>query len=142
MRAFLISFLCHPVRYRGIMPLGVGRCAYGLKAQKHIAQSNALGKCVTRCTPCRGKSKHNAMTVKCFFPYRAQLPKRIPASGCCPGLRAFGLSARRGAVSPQTEKDRIGYPWLTNFLWKCGEVRIRKPNLVQRSIQMVSNKCL
>ena len=68
---------------------------YGLKAQKHIAQGSALGKCVTCWTPCKGKSMCNTMITRCFCPYRAQAFQRILAPGCYPGLRAFGLSARR-----------------------------------------------
>ena len=76
---------------------------YGLKAQKHIAQGNALGNGATSCTPYRGKSKRNTMTAKCFCPYRTQLPQRIPVPGCCPGLYAFGLSARGSLRQPTSE---------------------------------------
>ena len=43
--------------------MSVVQVYYGLKAQKPIAQGNALGKRATRCTPYRGKSKCNAMAV-------------------------------------------------------------------------------
>ncbi|MDY3104699.1 MAG: hypothetical protein SOW45_08375, partial [Prevotella sp.] len=62
----------------------------GLKAQKHKAHGIAMGKHVSRCTPCKGKSiresKRNNMIITCFFPYRAQSPQLIPTSGRCPGL--------------------------------------------------------
>ena len=49
----------------------------GLKAQKQLAQGNALGKRVTRYAPRRGKSKRNAMKVKRFCPYRTLETLRI-----------------------------------------------------------------
>ena len=49
----------------------------GLKAQKQLAQGNALGKRVTRYAPRRGKSKRNAMSVKRFCPYRTLETLRI-----------------------------------------------------------------
>ena len=67
---------------------------YGLKAQKPIAQGNALGKRATRCAPYRGKSKCSAMAVWCFCPYRTQAPQCCPVPRCCLGLWAFGLTAR------------------------------------------------
>ena len=80
---------------------------YGLKAQKQIAQGNALGNGMTSCTPYRGKSKCNMFIAKCFCPYRTQLPQRIPVPGCCPGLYAFGLSAR-GALRQPTSEGKEG----------------------------------
>ena len=39
------------------------------------------------------------MIITCFCPYRAQLPQRIPTSGRCPGLWAYGLTARGYHIS-------------------------------------------
>lgn len=59
---------------------------HGLKAQKPTAQGSALGKRLIRCTPCKGKSKHNTIMFKRFCPYRAHIPQRNPFPGHCPGL--------------------------------------------------------
>ena len=59
---------------------------HGLKAQKLIAQGSALGNRVIKCTPCKGKSKHNTSMFKRFCPCRAHIPQRNPFPGHCPGL--------------------------------------------------------
>lgn len=59
---------------------------HGLKAQKLTAQGSALGNRVIKCTPCKGKSKHNTIMFKRFCPYRAHIPQRNPFPGHCPGL--------------------------------------------------------
>ena len=58
---------------------------YGLKAQKLIAQGNALGKRVLWCTPCKGKSKLNILKVKCFCPFRAQVISVLQSQGVALG---------------------------------------------------------
>ena len=47
------------------------------QGQQLIAQGTALGKRVSRCAPCKGKSECNEMIIKCFCPYRTQLPQYI-----------------------------------------------------------------
>ena len=47
------------------------------QGQQLIAQGTALGKIVRRCAPCKGKSNYKDMIIKCFCPYRTQLPQYI-----------------------------------------------------------------
>ena len=63
---------------------------YGLKAQKLLAQGNALGIIAANKAPCKGKSFVYGLVFKSFCPYRAasvltQLPKALPwARSFCP----------------------------------------------------------
>ena len=66
---------------------------YGLKAQKLLAQGIALGIQAISKAPCKGKSFVYCLVFEGFCPYRAaDLHHHYP--GRCPGLGAFGLSAR------------------------------------------------
>ena len=56
---------------------------YGLKAQKLLAQGNALGIIAANKAPCKGKSFVYGLVFKSFCPYRSasvltQLPKALP----------------------------------------------------------------
>ena len=65
----------------------------GLKAQKLLAQGNALGITATYNAPCKGKSFVNCLVLESFCPYRATgFVHKNP--GRCPGLAASALSGR------------------------------------------------
>ena len=73
---------------------------HGLKAQKRLAQgkrSDTLGqRHVSKWRPVRAEALFLS-DIKCFCPYRASMLWQIHNPGCrfaCPGLDAFGLSAR------------------------------------------------
>ena len=71
----------------------------GLKAQKLLAQGNALGITATYNAPCKGKSFVNCLVLESFCPYRAtglrpEKPRALPwASSFCP-FRAYGVYLR------------------------------------------------
>ena len=66
---------------------------YGLKAQKLIAQGNALGVVAIGKAPCKGKSFVNCLVLKAFALTGRQV--RIHKHpGRCPGLRASAPSGR------------------------------------------------
>ena len=66
---------------------------YGLKAQKPLAQGNALGIIAVYKTPCKGKSFVYCLVIESFCPFRATgLDHKNP--GRCPGLGASALSGR------------------------------------------------
>ena len=67
----------------------------GLKAQKLLAQGNALGIIAVNKAPCKGKSFVNAWFFKAF----ALTGRQVCAHnnpGRCPGLGASALSGRVG----------------------------------------------
>ena len=67
----------------------------GLKAQKLLAQGNALGIIAVNKAPCKGKSFVYCLVLESFCPYRAQvyvheIPRAMPwARSFCP-FRACG----------------------------------------------------
>ena len=66
---------------------------YGLKAQKLLAQGNALGIIAISKAPCKGKSFVNCLVLKAFaLTGRQVCVHKHP--GRCPGLRASALSGR------------------------------------------------
>ena len=79
----------------------------GLKAQKLLAQGNALGILAVNKAPCKGKSLINCLVPESFCPYRATglRPSKYP--GRCPGLRASALSGRAGLTCESS--GRISY---------------------------------
>ena len=62
------------------------------KVQKHLAQGNTLGNIHTRMSPCKGKS----MILHCgnAFALTGRIYSIMLYPGRCPGLGAFGPSAR------------------------------------------------
>ena len=72
----------------------------GLKAQKLLAQGNALGILAVNKAPCKGKSLINCLVPESFCPYRAtglrpSIPRALPwAKSFCP-FRACGAYLRK-----------------------------------------------
>ena len=69
---------------------------YGLKAQKLLAQGNALGMMAISKAPCKGKSLMFAWSFKAFALTGRQVCVRNNP-GRCPGLRASALFRACGA---------------------------------------------
>ena len=68
----------------------------GLKAQKLLAQGNALGIIAVSKAPCKGKSLINCLVFKAFALTGRQVCVHNNP-GRCPGLGASALSGRVGA---------------------------------------------
>ena len=64
---------------------------YAPQGQQLIAQGTALGKIMSRCAPCKGKSSYKDMRITCFCPYRTQLPPRHPTQGDTLGYKLLGF---------------------------------------------------
>ena len=78
----------------------------GLKAQKLLAQGNALGILAVNKAPCKGKSLINSWYLKAFaLTGRQVYVHQYP--GRCPGLRASALSGRAGLTCESS--GRISY---------------------------------
>ena len=76
-----------------LLAQGNGHKQHALKGQKLLAQGIALGVVAISKAPCKGKSFVNYLILKAFaLTGRQVCVHKHP--GRCPGLRAFGPSAR------------------------------------------------